>query len=123
MNHIEIPKWTREELKWNRGDERTAEWHEQRKKYGFDERETWSLFGTISRFVLPRLIAFREWKSANSTNLSDEEWDAELSAMIRAFELRAMDDSGAGAMSGGTTGQEIERGLQLFADRFRYLWW
>lgn len=46
---------------WNPDDERQKDWKKQRKKYGFDERETWSLDYTWRLWLYERLKAFKEW--------------------------------------------------------------
>lgn len=45
---------------WNKGDQRSDEWKQERKKYGFDERDTWSLDYTLVCLVYERLKMYRE---------------------------------------------------------------
>lgn len=47
--------------KWgSRHDKRRKDWHEQRLKYGFDERETWSLDSTFYIWLYERLMMYKE---------------------------------------------------------------
>ena len=45
---------------WNPNDSRQEQWKEQRKKYGFDERDTWSLSYTLILLIYPRLKMYDE---------------------------------------------------------------
>lgn len=45
---------------WNPGDERKAEWREEKKEYGFDERSTWNLYYTMTLLGYERLKHYRE---------------------------------------------------------------
>lgn len=45
---------------WNKGDKRQQEWRQDRKKYGFDERDTWSLKYALATLVYERLKWYRE---------------------------------------------------------------
>jgi len=46
-----------EQYYWNgmKKDDRQPKWKEQQNKYGFDERETWSLDFTFIAWIYPRL--------------------------------------------------------------------
>ena len=43
-----------------RTDKRRKEWKIQRKEYGFDERETWNLNGTMAEWIYSHLMMFTE---------------------------------------------------------------
>jgi hypothetical protein len=45
--------------KWNPDDKRKKEWSQERKEYGFDERDSWSLKYTLSLLVYERLKYYR----------------------------------------------------------------
>lgn len=45
---------------WNAADSRQDKWKEARTKYGFDERETWSLYYTMDLFLYERLMMYKE---------------------------------------------------------------
>lgn len=75
---------TKDELKM-KDDSRHPQWKEERKKYGFDERETWGLDTTIAQFMYTRLMMFKECKNGHPCNMTGEEWDALLQEMIDGF--------------------------------------
>lgn len=45
---------------WNKNDSRQKKWARERKVYGFDERDTWSLDHTLSLMIYERLRWFRQ---------------------------------------------------------------
>jgi len=45
---------------WNENDPRQEEWAEDRKVYGFDERETWSLDFSLALWFYERLSMYNE---------------------------------------------------------------
>lgn len=47
--------------RWNKDDERQAQWKKERSKFGFDERDTWNLYYTITLLVYERLKYYREY--------------------------------------------------------------
>lgn len=46
-------------------DKRRKKWKKQRKKYGFDERETWGLGGLFVEWLYSRLKMYEEYASKN----------------------------------------------------------
>lgn len=100
-------------------DSRKYKWYRQRKKRGFDDRELWSLDHTIAKFVLPRLIGFREIKGGYPGTLTSEKWDAILDKMI--YSMQAICDEWEGKYEKGGE-EKIKKGLNLFAKYFRHLW-
>lgn len=48
---------------WNPNDNRQSIWQRQRREYGFDERETWSLDGTFYLWLYERLKMYLEYAS------------------------------------------------------------
>lgn len=57
---------------WNSGDARQDDWADERKLYGFDERETWSLDFTFYLWLYERLVAYKE---ICCCDLSYHTWD------------------------------------------------
>jgi hypothetical protein len=53
---------------WGHGDVRQAQWQEERKLYGFDEHETWSLDLTFKLWLYERLMMYKEVNNV-ATNL------------------------------------------------------
>lgn len=102
----------------NPGDQRWQEFVEQRLTRGFDDSETWSLFTTISKFILPRLKRFREICTGCPVMLTEEKWYKILGEMIKGFELFTSDkflDSAEEKIA--------KRALWLFYKHFEDLWW
>ena len=77
--------------KQNTKDPREKLWKKQVKERGFDDRELWSLDFTISKFILPRLQAFKKQKAGYPGHLTEKKWDNKLDKMIAAFTLLAKD--------------------------------
>ena len=48
---------------WNPNDNRQSIWQRQRREYGFDERETWSLEGAFYLWLYERLKMYLEYAS------------------------------------------------------------
>ena len=102
-------------------DERQVKWEWQREKRGFDDTEIWSLFTTISDFIYPRLIAFKEYKCDYPINLTPENWDEILDKMIFAFKFYSDEYKREEPVSEETI-QKVREGMDLFVEYFRDLW-
>lgn len=102
-------------------DKRQVKWERQREKRGFDDTEIWSLFTTISDFIYPRLIAFKEYKCDYPINLTPENWDEILDKMIFAFKFYSDEYKREKPASIGTI-QKVQEGMDLFVKYFRDLW-
>lgn len=102
-------------------DERHAKWDKQRQERGFDDTETWSLFTTISDFIYPRLIAFKEYKCDYPINLTLKNWDEILDKMIFAFKFYSDEYKREEPVSEETI-QKVREGMDLFVKYFRDLW-
>jgi hypothetical protein len=99
-------------------DKREERFLKQRLERGFDESETWSLYTTISKFILPRLKCFKESTIAHPPELSPEEWNSILEKMIKSFEISANADFMTEEQS-----DEFREGFNLFNEYFFALWW
>jgi hypothetical protein len=91
----------------------------QRRTRGWDDSDTWSLDSSLAALIAPRIRRFKELNNGHPCDLTEQEWDAHLDAMARAFDLTRKDWS-------ERTGEEdaaIKRGLRLFAVYFQALWW
>jgi hypothetical protein len=100
------------------GDQRESSFLKQRLERGFDESETWSLYSTISRFIFPRLKAFKESNICYPPELTTEEWNVILDKMIKSFELAIESDFMTEEES-----EEFREGFNLFNEYFFALWW
>lgn len=108
----------------DKDDDREKKFSKQRIKRGFDDSETWSLYTTISKFILPRLKRFKEINIAYPGNLTSEEWDNTLDKIIKAFEYLSSEKYWDDLWSrNDDTHKMIEKGLKLFAKYFEALWW
>jgi len=99
-------------------DKREEMFLKQRLERGFDESETWSLYSTISAFIIPRLKTFKECTIAYPPELTTEEWDLILDKMIRSFEIATNSDFMKEEES-----EEFREGFNLFSEYFFALWW
>ena len=98
---------------------------------GFSDRDTWNLEYTIAKFVLPRLIRFKELSICHPGNLTAEEWNAKLDDMIFFITYVA---EGSWNYPDFTNYDEeekarkeyeerLERGSKAFGEYFFDLWW
>lgn len=91
------------DLPWklNPGDKRTKEWQDERKVYGFDERDTWTLRYTLTILVYERLKYYREFAPVE---MDTAEWNsytfegkdivfgAAIDRILKSFEAFVVDD-------------------------------
>jgi len=102
----------------DKDDKRERKYSKQRMERGFDDSETWSLYNSISKFTLPRLMEFKKLKCGYPACFNKpKEWDIILDKMIKAFELINKDDSDT------IDDKLVDEGLKLFAKWFFALWW
>lgn len=105
-------------------DKRRHKWYRQCKKFGFDDRDTWSLFTTISVFVLPRLKRFRSVAAGYPSDLTQEEWNGLLDKMIFAMDFLANEDEiNLKRDVPIEEYRKVQEGCELFGKWFRDLWW
>jgi len=105
-------------------DSRRHIWYRQKKKRGYDDRDLWSLDTTIAKFVLPRLISFKEGVCGYPGNLTMEEWNKILDQMI--YSMQGLSDEWEGKCPEGDIRKHekrINKGIALFGKYFRCLWW
>ena len=101
-------------------DGRWGEYTKQRLERGFDDSETWSLDGTISKFIYPRLKVFLEDTkslSCHPDGIDFDEWVSILEKMIKGFELLTLD-----RVKTDDENRIIEDTLDLFRKYFHSLW-
>ena len=101
-------------------DDRWEEYKRQRLDMGFDNSELWSLDGTISKFIYPRLKKFYEEVCESGCYpacMTFEKWKDVLKKMVDGFELLANDRI--------KTKEEEEKendALKLLGEYFYGLW-
>lgn len=64
----------------------------QRRTRGWDDSETWNLDRSLAELILPRLKRFVELPSGHPCDLTAEEWETALAAMVASFESIVRDD-------------------------------
>lgn len=101
-------------------DKREPLWKKQRKKWGFDERDLWSLDYTIAKFVLPRLERFRANPCGRPGLISYKEWDGILGEMI--FAMKVVIRNGDGKWPNEREMNRYDEGMRYFAYFFMDLW-
>ena len=101
---------------------RTVKFFIQRCIRGFDDSELWSLDGTITTFILPRLRVFRKSTQSYPSDLKNiDNWYKILDKMIKSFEYNKSDWSG-GIGTYRKKRKEYDEGMQLFAKYYGHLW-
>lgn len=98
-------------------DDRQYFWKEQKEKYGFDEREVWSLYYRIALFIYPRLKMYSEIPS-RPIGMTNEQWKEILDQMLTAFEIIIKDE-----INKNSNEKIVRKGLKRFFKYFLYLWW
>lgn len=91
----------------------------QKRTRGFSDDDTWNLDVTIAKFILPRLIKFREKNNGYPYGMSESEYAQILDDMIYSFDaITKQWDKDFVADN-----DRIQKGLDLFAKYYRALWW
>ena len=103
-------------------DSRQDKWKEQRKQYGFDEREVWSLKNTLAAFIYPRLKFFAENTRSQPIRYADEKWELMLEKMAKAFEYVIKDEVDIDNFDFAAVYDEFKEGMKLFSENFLDLW-
>jgi hypothetical protein len=106
-------------------DDRKERFKKQRLERGFDDSEMWSLYGTISQFILPRLKDYRECIEEFGIHpgglKNTAKWLELLDKMILAFDLLVTRDSSG--MDNDEFDKKIDEGLKTFTKWFSALWY
>lgn len=91
----------------------------QRRTRGFDDSEMWSLDYSLAEHIVPRLKRFKEVSCSYPQDYESlEAWQGDIQIMIDAFE-RIADNEDMKLEEY----DEVNRGLDLFRDRYFNLWW
>ena len=101
----------------NKNDEREKDFSIQRKKYGFDDSETWCLMSTIASFTIPRLKRYIEITDKMYIN----EHEKECKQLLKALKLLVRDDSAC--LFNKKEKKKVKKGLKSFHKVFESLWW
>lgn len=92
---------------------------------GFSDVELWSLDGTISRFIIPRLERFIEINAGYPPDYDDcEDWKKDLKSLLETFKFLASEkryeEIGPDYEEKWET---VEKDLNFFGKRFLDLWY
>lgn len=101
----------------NKNDEREKDFSIQRKKYGFDDSETWCLMSTMARFTIPRLKRYMEITDKMYIN----EHEKECKQLLKSLKLLVRDDSACSFNE--KEKRKVKKGLKSFHKVFESLWW
>ncbi len=91
----------------------------QRRTRGWDDSDLWNLDYSLAKLILPRLKKFGQSPWGIPGDLTEEEWNANIQAMIKSFEIIASDNYWDHTPEQNA---EIQRGLDLFAKWYMALW-
>lgn len=108
----------------------------QRKKRGWSDLELWNLDDTVSKWIVPRLKAFRAQTIGCPPDIEFIDWQLEIGEMIFGFEfnetewyeknvfpIKDPEKKNAKLNEYKHLCKHAEDGRILFAKRFNYLWW
>ena len=108
------------------GDSREKKWEEERKVYGFDERETWSLKESFKIWLFERLSRYNEVNiidtSTHKFNYKEQEITFQ-DCIDRMLEGLRLDLTLSDQAERDLNKEKIEDVLPLFNLCFEYLWW
>ena len=96
-------------------DEREELFTKQRIERGFDDSETWSLDGTFSEFMLPRLERYRE--ITKGMFIERDDFNQKIDELIESLKIHVESN---GYIS---EREKIMNGLKHFPEIFLGLWW
>lgn len=103
-------------------DKRLKKFVQERKEFGFDESELWSLRSSIANFTLPRLKKFAEIHISTPANMSAEEWQNKLNSMILALEYCVTQLYDHSNPPSEQMMCKIDQGFKDFGEYFLDLW-
>jgi hypothetical protein len=93
----------------------------QRRLRGWDDSDTWDMSLATSKLLVPRLIRFKQLNNGIPHDLTEAKWNKILDEMIWTFQFLASDEQYA--CFDKKKWARVERGLDLFREHFRDLWW
>lgn len=96
----------------------------KRRRRGFDDKDMWNLDITIAKFVLPRLMAFKNYSHGCPGELNEKQWADILDKIIFAFDfVIKVNDTVLGPKQWNKEYKKYQVGIKLFAKYFRSLWY
>ena len=107
-----------------KNDSREKYYKKQRIKYGFDDSETWSLTGTIAKFIIPRLERFIEIEKdiyKHNKRKNQKKYIKDLKKILKALNLIIKDDESW--LFTEEEKKDLNKGLNKLNKLFMSLWW
>lgn len=98
-------------------DTREELYKQQRIERGFDDSETWSLDGTFSKFMLPRLERYREITKDMFSEQDD--FNIKIEELIESLKIHICEDT----IHTNETREQIKKGLRHLPEIYLGLWW
>lgn len=98
----------------SRTDKRQKVWTKQRATRGFDDTELWSLYYSISLFLVPRLREFANRTISYPHGITYEQWRGIVNEMAEGFAEVQKDT--------GVDHKKLINALSLFKKYFNDLW-
>lgn len=104
----------------------------QRGRYGYAESDLWNFDGYLSEMLARALKEFKKDTIGHPCELTPDEWDAKLYAMITGFEtlakLQDMEYFEVGDVEGSLAREKelvevFDAGMKEFGRYFMSLWW
>lgn len=112
---------------WYRIDKRIAfffrkiKWSYQRIKYGFCDRDIWSLDYTLGNYIAATVTCLEEKGMGYPGHITDEEWSQILKSIANSFYLSVNDEDYF--LSGSNSEVRLQEGFHLLQKWFYHLWW
>lgn len=100
-------------------DDREMQFIEQRMERGFDDSETWSLYTTIAKFIIPRLKRYIQL--TENRIIQSKEEVIQLNKLLAAMEL-IIRDNGIELFTKEEE-KQVKEGVELLSKIFFNLWW
>lgn len=92
----------------------------QKVTLGFSDRDTWNLDYTMAKFLLPRLIRYKQICDCCPSRLDVQEWNLILEKIIRSMEIVSGEFS---EYTIDSYSEEVQEGCDLLGKYFTDLWW
>ena len=109
----------------SKGDKRANHWKKERKKYGFDSRETWNLDGLMTQWIYCHL---KHYKKCACVDLTYHKFDFDGTTYTEAEAIDYITERlGKYIQTEGwgdsVTQQEVSKAFALLGEILPTLWW
>ena len=99
---------------------RAIKFLKQRIKRGFDDSELWSLDSTLTKFLLPRIKAFKDMTMSHPGTVTEEEWYEILDDII--YSLESFKNECEFWETEKLDRERYDRGFRYLGEYYRDLW-